>query len=316
MPNEIDQIKDLILASKKIIIASHVDPDGDSLGSMIALCLILKKLGLDAVMYSIDGVPNSYKFLPYASEIVSEVPREEFDLLITVDSSDISRIGKKKIKAKKIINIDHHPDNTNFGDINYVKMISSVAEQIYHLIENFKVVIDREIATALYISIITDTGNFRYSNTLPSTFEIAKELVLAGASPSDSAVAVYENKRMEALKILAYALMNAESVKQGKVVYSVITHQMMMDTKARGEDLVGIIDHIRSVKTAEVAILFREEERDRFKINFRSKGKVNVSNIARALGGGGHVQASGCQVEGDLEEVKNKVLDLVLREFK
>jgi len=312
----LDQIKDLILSSRKIIIACHVDPDGDTLGSMIALRLILKKLGKDAVMFSNDGVPNTYKFLPYAAEIVDTAPRQEFDLLITVDSSDITRIGRQKITAKKTINIDHHPDNTNFGDLNYVKMISSVAEQIYHLIKKFELPLDTKIATALYISIITDTGNFRYSNTLPSTFEIAKELVEAGASPADAAMAVYENKRMEGLKILAHALMSAESLKQGKVVYSVITHQMMMDTKARGEDLVGIIDHIRSVKTAEVAILFREEERDKFKINFRSKGKVNVSNIARAFGGGGHFQASGCQAEGELEEVKSKVLDLVMAEFK
>ena len=316
MKKLIEDIKNLILSSKGIIIAAHIDPDGDTLGSMIGLALIIKKMGQKCVMYSPDGIPNTYHFLPRADEVVDSVPNEEFDLLITVDASDISRIGGKRIKAKKIINIDHHPDNTNFGDINYVDMISAVAEQIFYLAQGFGVEVDAEIAEALYISIITDTGNFRYSNTLPSTFGVARELVMRGANPARAATSVYENRRIEGLKILAKALLNVEILNQGKVVYSVITSQMIIDTKARGEDLVGIIDHLRSVKTAEVAILMREEEKNKFKINFRSKGTVNVSNIANALGGGGHVQASGCTVEGELTDVKKRVLDLVLKEFK
>ena len=316
MKKLIEDIKNLILASNKIIIAAHIDPDGDTLGSMIGLALIIGKLGRKCVMYSHDGVPNTYHFLPHSKEVISVVPAEEFDLLITVDASDLSRIGKRRIKAKKIINIDHHPDNTNFGDINYVDMISAVAEQIFYLAQGFGVLIDQEIANALYISIITDTGNFKYSNTLPSTFAVARELMLLGANPARAAINVYENRRIEGLKILAKALLNVETLNQGKIVYSIITSQMIIDTKARGEDLVGIIDHLRSIKTAEVAILMREEERNKFKLNFRSKGKVNVSLIANALGGGGHVQASGCTVEGELEEVKKRVLDLVLKEFK
>lgn len=312
----IEEIKGVILSSKSVILAAHVDPDGDTLGSMIALALILKKLGIECVMYSTDGVPNSYKFLPHAGEIVNKVPNEKFDLLITVDSSDISRIGKEKIHAKKIINIDHHPDNTNFGDINYVELISSVAEQVFHLAQAFEVELDQETAFSLYISIITDTGNFRYSNTLPSTFEIAKVLVEKGADPQTAAIAVYDNRRIEGLRILAKTLLNAETLENGKIIYSVISSEMIADTKARGEDLVGIIDHMRSVKTAEIAILFREESKGVFKLNFRSKGKINVSNIARACGGGGHVQASGCTMKGELEEVKRTVLDLVLKEFK
>lgn len=316
MKKVISEIKSLILSSKNAIIAAHVDPDGDTLGSMIALALILKKVGLDCVMYSPDGMPSTYKFLPHAEEVIDRPPKREFDLLIAVDASDISRIGKHKISAKKIINIDHHPDNSNFGDVNYVELLSAVAEQIYYLALELGVELDRDIATALYISIITDTGNFRYSNTLPSTFEVAGKLVKLGASPYESSIRVYDNRTLEGLKILAETLENVETAKKGRVIYSVITRQMIMDTKAGGEDLLGIIDHLRSVKNVDVAILFREEERNKFKINFRSKSSVNVSKIAKALGGGGHVQASGCEVEGELEEVKKKVLNLVLDEFQ
>lgn len=310
-----EDIKNAVLASKTAILAAHVDPDGDTLGSMIAMALLLEKLGLKCTLYSPDGVPHTYRFLPQADRVVDRVPKVEFDLLITVDASDISRVGRQKIKAKKIINIDHHPDNTNFGDINYVELLSAVAEQVYKLALDFGVGIDQDIATALYISIITDTGNFRYSNTLPSTFEVAKQLVERGANPTQCANLVYDNRSLAGLKVLAAALENVETVKKGKVVYSVVTHQMVMDTKAHGEDLVGIIDHLRTLESAEVAIMFREERRGLFKINLRSKGAVNVSRVAKALGGGGHVQASGCEVEGDIEEIKKKVLDLVLKEF-
>jgi len=311
----IEDIKDLVSSSKTAILAAHVDPDGDTLGSMIALALILRKLGLKCTLYSADGIPKSYRFLPHAEEVLDRPPKEDFDLLITVDASDISRIGPKKITAKKVINIDHHPDNTNFGDINYVELLSAVAEQVYNLARKLGVEIDKEIATLLYISIITDTGNFRYSNTLPSTFMVARELVEHGANPSTCATQVYDNHSIEGLKILAQALLNIKSVKKGKVVYSLITHQMIVECGAHGEDLVGIIDHLRTVETAEVAIMFREEERGKYKVNFRSKGAVNVSKIAKAFGGGGHVQASGCVIEGEGEEIVKKVLDRVLKEF-
>jgi len=311
----IADIKQLVQSSKTAILAAHVDPDGDTLGSMIGLALILKKLGLKCTLYSADGIPKTYRFLPHAEEVLNHPPKAEFDLLITVDASDISRIGSRKISAKKIINIDHHPDNTNFGDINYVELLSAVAEQVYNLAREFGVEIDKEIANLLYISIITDTGNFRYSNTLPSTFEVARELVEHGANPSVCATQVYDNHSVEGLKILALALLNIKTVKKGRVVYSIITHQMIVECGAHGEDLVGIIDHLRTVETAEVAIMFREEERDKYKINFRSKGAVNVSKIAKSFGGGGHVQASGCVIEGEGEEIIKKVLDRVLKEF-
>ncbi|KAF0134359.1 MAG: phosphoesterase RecJ domain-containing protein [Candidatus Saganbacteria bacterium] len=316
MKNIIGEIKKLVLSSKTAIIASHIDPDGDTLGSMIGLAIILKRVGLDCVMYSQDGVPNTYKFLSHSDEVVNKAPKTEFDLLIAVDSSDISRIGEHKINAKKIINIDHHPDNTNFGDINFVELLSAVAEQIYHIAIEFGVKIDEEIAEALYVSIITDTGNFKYSNTLPSTFYVAGELVNAGANPFKLANQVYENQSVSSFKLLAKALESMEVVKNSKVAYSVITHQMIVDVQARGDDFVGIIDHLRSLKNVEVAVLFREEEREKYKINFRSKGSVNVSKIAKELGGGGHVKASGCIVSGRLEEVKNKVLNLLLPEIK
>jgi phosphoesterase RecJ-like protein len=146
-----ESIKEELSRAKTAIVAAHVDPDGDTLGSMIAMALILKKMGIKAVMYSKDGVPRAYRFLPHSDEIYDTPPKYESDLLITVDSSALCRIGDKKILAKKIINIDHHPDNTNFGGINCVELLSAVAEIIYQLALYLEIEIDPEIATALYV---------------------------------------------------------------------------------------------------------------------------------------------------------------------
>lgn len=308
-------IKQELSRAKTAVVAAHVDPDGDTLGSMIALALMLKKLGIKAVMYSVDGVPRSYKFLPHSDEVYDHPPKYESDLLITVDASDVSRIGAHPIKAKKIINIDHHPDNTNFGNINCVELLSAVAELIYQLAEYLKIDIDPEIATALYVSIITDTGNFKYANTLPSTFEVAMNLVKRGANPSECATAVYDNKTLVSVKIFARALLNVETLKNGRVVYAAISNELIREMHAHGEDIVGVIDHLRTIDTAEVAVMLREEVKNKIKVNFRSKRAFNVSRIAKALGGGGHIQAAGAVIEGPLEEVKKKVLDLILAEF-
>lgn len=310
-----ESIKEELSHAKTAIVAAHVDPDGDTLGSMIAMALILKKMGIKAVMYSHDGVPRAYRFLPHSDEIYDTPPKYESDLLITVDSSALCRIGDKKINAKKIINIDHHPDNTNFGHINCVELLSAVAELIYQLAMYLKIEIDPKIATALYVSIITDTGSFKYTNTLPSTFEVATQLVKAGANPSQCAEAVYDNKTLAGIKIFARAMMGVETKKSGRLVYASVSLDLVRETHAHGEDLVGIIDHLRTIEGAEVAVMFREEMKDRIKVNFRSKGAFNVSKVAKALGGGGHVQAAGCVIEEPLEEVKKKVLDLILKEF-
>ena len=217
---------------------------------MIAMAMIMEKLKVKASMYSKDGVPKVYRFLPWSERIVDSVSDKEFDLLITVDSSDLARIGDKKIKAKKVINIDHHVDNTNFGDINFVESLSSVGEIIYKLALEYKVSIDKDMADALYVSIITDTGNFKYSNTLPSTFEVARDLVVCGANPSLLATKSYDTKSFEGLKILAKALSKARISKNKKVIWSCISSSEARSAGARAGDLVGIIDHLRTFRDA------------------------------------------------------------------
>jgi len=306
-------------AAKSIIIATHTDPDGDAIGSMIAVALGLKGMGKKVTMFCKDPVPEIYQFLPDSDSIRNSIGDDErFDAAVAVDCGDIKRVdGGLDLKkfSSVIINIDHHPDNTRFGNVNYVEKISSVSEMIYDLFNAMKIKITKDIAACLYTGIMTDTGNFRYDYTTADTFAVAEALTRAGAQISRIAMQVYETKTMSSIKILGAAMYRLESSKSGKVAWTILPKQLMDSLGAKSEDLTGLVDYIRSIKGVEVAVLFREED-DGIKVNFRSKFKANVSEIAKKLGGGGHIRASGAVLQGSLDKVKNRVLDEVFKVIK
>ena len=306
-----EEIKRAVKKAKTALIASHVDPDGDAIGSMLALAMALEKLGLSAAIYSADGVPKVYKFLPWADRVKTEIhPQHCCDLALVVDASDLSRIGDKidlRQMVPTIINIDHHPDNTQFGDINYVMKTSSVAEEVFDLCRYLKIPLDKKIADCLYTAMITDTGNFRYENTTVKTFLIAAELLKAGVNTHELTTKIYDTKTVPSMRISSRALSELKFSKDRKIAWTAVTEEMMAEAGARGEDLIGIVDRIRSIEGVEVAIFFREE-RNRVKINFRSKQRANVSEIARRFGGGGHLKAAGAVVEGHIAKVEEQVV--------
>lgn len=311
MRNVFKKIERAVKSARTALIAAHVDPDGDAIGSAIAMGMILEGLGVAATIYSPDGVPKIYRFLPWAERVKTEIPyMARFDLGFTMDSSDITRIGEKfnlREVVSKVINIDHHPDNTMFGDINYVEKSSSVAEQVYKLCQHLKIKIDKKLAECLYTAMITDTGNFRYENTSISTFLIAAELLRAGVNTHDITTRIYDTKSIPSIKICARALSQLEFSPDHKVAWTAVTEKMMAEAGARGEDLVGLVDQIRSLDGIEIAILFREEKGE-VKANFRSKHKINVSEIAKGFGGGGHIKAAGAIIKGDIDSVKQRVI--------
>ena len=317
MNNSFKNIRKTLKKSRTAVIISHIDPDYDSIGSTIALARLLRALKIRSVMYCESPVPSAYSFIPHIKNVVNNVPRnKKFDLAITVDSADLKRTGTKfdlKRSAKKVINIDHHPDNTMFGDINHVRKVSSVAELIYGLSKYLKIRITKDVAICLYTAMVTDTGSFRYENTTPDTFRMAADLVCLGADPDWISTKIYDTKSKEALKALAEALSNFKTLKSGKVVWATLSKRSIDRMKAKGEDFTGIIDMLRSLETAEVALLFREESAGCIKVNFRSKKYVNVQKIAGMFGGGGHIRAAGAVIEGNLSKIQNKVLKAVSR---
>jgi phosphoesterase RecJ-like protein len=235
-----------------------------------------------------------------------------------VDCGQITRLGKAFLEFNRrgtLINIDHHVSNDNFGDINIVIPEASAAgEIIFDLLKAAGMEITPEIATNLYVAIHTDTGSFRYSSATTGSFVKAGELVRLGADPREVAVKVYENYPEKKFKLLGMVLNTLELVEvglNGKVATVVVTLDMMNRAGADKADADGFVNYARSIEGVEVGVLLRECGPEAYKISFRSKGNIDVSAVAQAFGGGGHINASGCNIEGSLEEVKKKVVDLL-----
>ncbi|MDD5383099.1 MAG: bifunctional oligoribonuclease/PAP phosphatase NrnA [Candidatus Margulisbacteria bacterium] len=319
MKEKFSAIKKALKSARNALVVSHVDPDGDSIGSMLAMGAILSNLGIAADYLSQDGVPKIYRFLPETEKIKNKIDcNQRYDLLIAVDSSDLKRLGGKvpaREMVRTIINIDHHPDNTLYGEINYVEKSSSTAELLYKLAKYLKIPLDRSLAEALYVALITDTGNFRYENTSIETFLMAADLLRSGINTHEITTRIYDTKTIASIRVKAAALATLETTPDRKAAWAVVSQEMMDKVGAKGEDLIGLVDQIRSIDGVEVAILFREEKEE-IKINFRSKEKINVSEIAKRFGGGGHTRASGAVVPGEIADVKAKVITEVLKYLK
>jgi phosphoesterase RecJ-like protein len=315
---------ELIIQSGSFIIAGHINPEGDSIGSSLALALGLKKLGKsDITVLSRDSVPDNLKFLPEARIIKRTAPRRKVDLALLVDCNSLERTGFKKFNAASTAIIDHHvlppnADKMDFYSTLGAQLIDSSAAAtgllIYKVLFSLKVPLDKDIATNLYTAILVDTGGFRYSNVSPESLKTASHLVEAGASPWDITKELYESVPFEGLKLLGLSLSSLE--KKDGVAWISTTEEMFRQTHTAAEDCEDFVDFPRKVKGVEVAIFFRQAEEHMFKLSLRSKGKVDVQKIARHFGGGGHAAAAGCRVRGTLEEVQQKVLKVVRKAIK
>lgn len=300
--------------SARIFLTTHVNPDGDAIGSLLALNRLLRELGREATAFMADPIPSNFRFLPTSDLVIHaiEVVRgESFDLGVVVDSTDWERTGKdipSEVKLKKVINIDHHVSNNSFGDINYINPgASAVGEMLYDVIQAMKAPIDAQVATCLYTAIMTDTGSFTYSNTTARAFEISEKLVRCGAQPAKIAEEINENYSVSRLELLRLALASLE-FSEGRRIGSMTITQNMFNKTHTGPDMIeGFIDYPRFVAGVKVAVLFRELPGGGYKVSFRSRDTLDVSRVAGSFGGGGHVNASGCTVYGDLAQVKRQV---------
>lgn len=295
------------------IITSHIVPDGDSIGSVLAMMLALQKAGKNAVAVVRDEVPNKYIFLPYA-RVINKDFDGKCDVIISLDCGDEERLGfERPLKdlGKIVVNIDHHKSNTLFGDINIIDShASSVGEIIYHIIKELTV-IDVDIAMNLYTSIITDTGSLRYSNTTPSCLRILAELVEIGVKPDFISRQVFEKRSIASVNIIKMALDTLEVFSDGMLACICITKEIMEKCGAKEEDTDGVINYAREIEGVEVAVLFKEKEETLIKVGFRSNDWVDVSKIAEEFGGGGHARAAGCTLKTTLNGAREHVLNSV-----
>jgi len=320
---KIEKIKDAIKKLDNFIVTSHINMEGDSLGSQLAMAGILKNMGKNFVLYDNDKIPDRYQFLPHVDLVKNRISsKTKFDAAIVLDCPNLRRTGKVKSTVKKagfIINIDHHVSNEKFGDINWIeKDTSSVGEMIYKLYKNIGCKITKEVALHLYISILTDTGSFNYSNTSSATHEIVSELLGHGIEPYSISKSIYENKTLGEIRLLGEVLSDIKVVLDGKVAYAVVHKKLFKKTNTTSTACENFVNFARSIKGVNVAVFFREDMKkdNLFHASFRSSGKIDVNKVASFFGGGGHKNASGCILKGNFEDAKRKVLKRIGDEFK
>lgn len=305
---------------KTFVLFMHLRPDGDSVGSSLALAYMLRKLGKE-VDIALDGeVPELYHFLPGSTiESWLNLKNKSYDFAVFLDCGDRDRVGEAQAiasQAKESINIDHHPTNTHFADYNWVDAsAAAVGEMVYELIKELGE-LDQTLATYIYTAIITDTGNFMYENTTGKTHTITADLLKHGIKPSSIAQAVYENVPVESLLLLTEVLNTLKFHSNRCIATMELTQDILKRTGASSLDAEGFINYARSVKGVEIAILFYEDSEESIRVSFRSKTYVDVARIASILGGGGHARAAGCTLNMPLEEAKIMVLEVSTRELK
>ncbi|MFH1853835.1 MAG: bifunctional oligoribonuclease/PAP phosphatase NrnA [Candidatus Omnitrophota bacterium] len=307
-------IKTAIKKFNRFLVSAHINPEGDSIGSQVAMASLLKKLGKDVAILNEGPVPHILRFMKGTEGILKEIPSGyNFEAAIILDCPDMTRIGSAAEYIKKdkvIINIDHHVSNENFGKYNWVDVeYSSAGEIVFQLFKAFKSKIDYDDAVAMYVAIMTDTGSFKYTNTTSRTHKVIAELIEAGVKPYDIYSRIYETSSLQDTSLLGEALQTLKVSDDGKIAWLWVTKEMLKKTNASLEGTEGIINFARSIEGSEIAILFRETgTKDRVKVSFRSKGNVDVNKLAAFFSGGGHATASGCTVFGTVEAVEKKVL--------
>lgn len=318
---QFDQISELVNKVQTIAICAHTSPDGDALGSGLALAHIIKAHWPDKSVTNLladkTNVPAIYQFMPGSSQFVHAADyTDDPDLFFMVDLPDPCRLNDAQAvfnRSKHVVTIDHHPSDQHFGEVCVSRPEAAATGVIVaELGLNLGVELTPEISQCLLTAIVTDTGRFQYQNADPEAFEIASLLVDAGANPSLVSLNVYQSFSLEYLHLEALVMGRIRTFGHGKISYSYATLSDFERTGAKREESDGLIDIVRSVAGSEVALFLKEGPDGGVRGNLRSKSHLDVSGIARAMGGGGHRAAAGFTCEGDIDEVLNEVLPKLL----
>jgi phosphoesterase RecJ-like protein len=307
----LSQVVQLIEQKYRFMITSHIRPDGDGLGSGLALYWMLRSLGKDVDVVLRDRVPPSYMVLPGTDLVlVQDDVTEDYDAAFIIECSDVERPGLPSLKDQFVVNIDHHSTTMPFGDINWIDpTAAAVGEMIYNLSKALGIEVTKEIAECIYTALLTDTGSFHFSNTTERTLKIASELVRRGVEPARISQALFYSHSFSKIKLLGLVLSGIERDESGRVAWIRLDRETMYEADACDEDADGIVNHALSVGEVEAVAFFKELEPAVYRVSLRSKGKNNVAKVAETFGGGGHRNAAGCRIEGDFEVVKQRVIE-------
>jgi phosphoesterase RecJ-like protein len=310
---ELRQIVDAIRARRRFVISSHSRPDGDSIGSQLAMALALRALGKDVQVVNMDRAPGPILQFPGVAEIeIADVVTGDYDAAIIMECGDLQRTGVADLDRFFVINIDHHPGNTAFGQLNWFdSSAAACGEMVFDLIAALGVPLDAAIATHIYLAILTDTGSFHYSSISPRTFEICARALEAGVDPVRVARNVYDSNNMGRLKLFGAVLSAMQLDPTGRVAIVYLDHDMAREAGGTYEDTEGLINLPLTVKEIEAVVFFKQNEGDQYRVSMRSKGEIDVGAIAKEFDGGGHKNAAGCTVTGPIDALQKLFVERI-----
>ncbi len=306
--DSIRAILQIIREGERFLVCSHSRPDGDAVGSMLAMGMFLEQMGKRADLVTADRVPAVYRTLPRADTIRTAMRvHGPYDAAILLECDGLERTRLLGLEKFLLLNIDHHASGRIYGRVNWIDHeAASVGEMVFRLIHAAGATVTPEIATCIYTTVLTDTGGFIYGGTHASTFALARDLALAGANPIRIAQDVYFSTAMSKLLLLGAALRNLK--REGRLAWLWITHQDMVRACAAEEDCEGIVNYALSIAGVEAAVFLRELPEQQIRVSLRSQGKIDVAAIAQRLDGGGHENASGCTLAGPLSRAMEQIL--------
>ncbi len=296
--------------ASNIVLVSHINPDGDALGSELGMYALLKNAGKKVTVFNVTKpLPQYLDFLPNFNKVTNVLPKN-YDLLISFDCGSFDRLGIEK-KETFLINFDHHISNTNYGDINIIDAkAASTSQVVYNFCKANGMETDKNAAVCLYTALVTDTGSFQYESVNDKVFEMAAEMVKCGVKPDFVSKMLFQRDRLSRLRLLAKSYETIEMCCEGEAVFAEVTKEMMEITGAIKDDTDTIVNSIRAIARVEVAVMLREDD-EGIKVSLRSKNYADVSKIAVKYGGGGHIRAAGATIkdEFDFEKVKKMLKD-------
>jgi len=317
-----NKIIELLKNCRHVLVVSHINPDGDAVGSMMALGMALESLNIKTTLLNESAISDQYSFLPKIETMVRSIGDvREYDAAVVLDCGEMERVGKSAAAIGRIplvVNIDHHVTNTMFGDYRIIDANAcATAEILFHLITEMDVQINKEIATAIYTGILTDTGSFRFSNTTASVFDICAKMVGFGADPAEIAENIYQTHSFARVKLLKLALESIELLNDKRIGLMRITRDMIEKAGASPHDMDGFIDYPRGIKNVEVAALIKELDGGRpgdapfYHVSLRSSGNVDVAAFASQYGGGGHARAAAFDSNSSVSDLKSMISGLL-----
>jgi phosphoesterase RecJ-like protein len=307
------RIVEAIRERQRFVISSHSRPDGDSIGSALAMAFALRALGKHADVVNKDRAPAPLLQFPGVGDIqIADHVSGQYDAAIIMECGDLARTGVSGLDRYHVINIDHHPGNSGYGQLNWFDpSAAACGEMVLDLIDALGVPLHLEIATHVYLAILTDTGSFHYSSISPRTFDICRRTLEAGVDPVRVARNVYDSNNMGRLKLFGAVLSAMQLDPSGRIAIVYLDHAMAREAGGTYEDTEGLINLPLTVKEIEAVVFFKQNEGQEYRVSMRSKGEIDIGAIAKQFGGGGHKNAAGCTVSGPIEALQKMFIERI-----